>query len=440
MADIFKKNSRKFSNFLWIVLEKIIAILGLILVTAYVARYIGPTLYGQIALAVSVFQILLFIAQMGTDTLIIKRVSLRVASGVRLTKVAIAMVSLIYLLLAVPVLGYISIGREPVTQALFAAVFASYFFLAIDLFSFFNNALLQSKRNTLANLSGLITGLTIRYLIVKLGMPAQWLGIPIILTTLVPFILRAFWFFRSSSTTGASAKLYIKKHGPRYAKYIFRTGGALVVSALSVAIYTRINQLMISSLAGDKALGVYSCALAISMTWSFVTVALVSTLMPAIYNERDAQMAEDKTANLCRIVILIALICIGGYVFAGHFVISILYGKAYLGAYKPGIALCISCLFSGLGTISSRYMIKFNGYRYISIKALIAGLTSVLFSFILIKHMGLMGAAINVLITEILSSTLMNYFFMRGMVGRMHLRIFCGIKLRSLVPRKWATQ
>ncbi|MGL4724253.1 MAG: oligosaccharide flippase family protein [Scandinavium sp.] len=432
MFNRFKRNDRKISNFLWIIVEKIIAILGLILVTAYVARYIGPTIYGRIALAVSVFQIVQFIAQMGTDTLIIKRASLRVLSGIRLTKIAITLVGMTYLLLGLPVLGFISVGREPVTVVLFAAVFTSYFFLTVDLFSFFNNALLQSERNTLANLSGLISGLSIRYLIVKLGMPAEWLGIPIILTTLVPLILRCIWFFRSSATTGEATQFNVKKHGTRYAKYIFQTGGALVVSALSVAIYTRINQLLISSLIGDKALGVYSCALAISMTWSFITVALVTTLMPSIYNERDNNRAEDKTARLCRVTILIAMICIVGYIFIGHFIISSLYGEAYIEAYKPGIILCISCLFSGLGTISSRYMIKYTGYRYISIKALITGLTSVLISYVLIQRMGIMGAAINVLITEILSGTVLNYFFMRGAVLRMHFRILPGMRLNTL--------
>ena len=43
------------SNSLWMMLEKVISIFGLIFVTSYVAKYIGPTNFGKIALATTVF-------------------------------------------------------------------------------------------------------------------------------------------------------------------------------------------------------------------------------------------------------------------------------------------------------------------------------------------------------------------------------------------------
>jgi len=43
------------SNSLWMMLEKIISMFGLIFVMSYVAKYIGPDNFGKIALATTIF-------------------------------------------------------------------------------------------------------------------------------------------------------------------------------------------------------------------------------------------------------------------------------------------------------------------------------------------------------------------------------------------------
>lgn len=60
-------------NAVWMMSEKIISIFGLIFVTSSVAKYVGPNLFGQIALSLSIFQIVQIIAQMGGGTIIFKR-------------------------------------------------------------------------------------------------------------------------------------------------------------------------------------------------------------------------------------------------------------------------------------------------------------------------------------------------------------------------------
>lgn len=55
--------------------EKVISIFGLIFVTAYVAKYVGPGVFGQISFSMSVFQITQIIAQLGSSVIIFKRIS-----------------------------------------------------------------------------------------------------------------------------------------------------------------------------------------------------------------------------------------------------------------------------------------------------------------------------------------------------------------------------
>ncbi|HCR4082370.1 TPA: oligosaccharide flippase family protein, partial [Proteus mirabilis] len=77
-------NKKILHNAIWMISEKAISIIGLFLVTSYVAKYVGPETFGIIALATATFQIVQIIAQLGNDNIIFKRVSKNNRSGIKL--------------------------------------------------------------------------------------------------------------------------------------------------------------------------------------------------------------------------------------------------------------------------------------------------------------------------------------------------------------------
>ncbi|HCB3574828.1 TPA: oligosaccharide flippase family protein, partial [Klebsiella pneumoniae] len=92
------------SNSIWMMSEKVISIVGLIFVTSYVAKYVGPGIFGQIAFATSLFQITQVISQLGSDVIIFKRISRNVTSGIKLIYATTTIRFFIYLLTSIPVL------------------------------------------------------------------------------------------------------------------------------------------------------------------------------------------------------------------------------------------------------------------------------------------------------------------------------------------------
>lgn len=63
------------SNSFWMMFEKLIGIFGLIFVTSYVAKYIGPENFGKIALATTVFTFVQTLTWFGNQEILFKRVS-----------------------------------------------------------------------------------------------------------------------------------------------------------------------------------------------------------------------------------------------------------------------------------------------------------------------------------------------------------------------------
>ncbi|MBL7457230.1 polysaccharide biosynthesis C-terminal domain-containing protein, partial [Escherichia coli] len=80
-------------------------------------------------------------------------------------------------------------------------------------------------------------------------------------------------------------------------------------------------------------------------------------------------------------------------------------------SYPIMLILSLSTLLSLLGTISARYIVKYSGYSYLSKKMFIVMIVSLFFNLILIRFYGIHGSASATLITELLSFTLLNYFY-----------------------------
>ena len=69
------KSDARIKNSLWMLIEKSISLFGLIFIVSAVAKYTGPQIYGEIALAASIFILSKTIAQLGLDQVYFKYVS-----------------------------------------------------------------------------------------------------------------------------------------------------------------------------------------------------------------------------------------------------------------------------------------------------------------------------------------------------------------------------
>jgi len=116
-----------------------------------------------------------------------------------------------------------------------------------------------------------------------------------------------------------------------------------------------------------------------------------------------------------------------GIFLIGSWVVNTLYGADFIESIKLLPIVALATMFSALGTISYRYMIKLNGYKYLSIKMIGVGMLSVPLSYIFIQYYGIWGAAICFVLIEFLSLTLANYFFKKQVILKLHLSVI-GLK------------
>ena len=399
-------------NSLWMMLEKFIGIFGVIFVTSFVAKYIGPANFGKIALVTTLFTFVQTITWFGNQEILFKRVSKNNRSGLQYLSSTQSIRRLLFLCLALPVLIYLYIFSDLLTLIFGIASAIATYFLTQDIYNIYNNAILHSYINALANVSGLCVALLVRYLIVLFNLDYAYLAIPIILVTLIPFLLKKFIFNRKNTSMQVVSLAY--------RKYYLWTGSALVISSLSVSFYTQITSLMLAGLTSTHELGIYAAAVTIGSAWTFINIAVITSVLSKIYRENDKFESYKMIAKLNVLIALISLCVIATLAVLGHWIITALYGSAYIAAYQLLIILAMATMCSGLGTVAARLIIKEENYIYISKKMLFVAISSVPISYTMINLYGLVGAAYSVLLIEFLSLTVFNYFYKKGLIFKIH--------------------
>lgn len=402
-------------NTLWMVLEKIVIIVGYFLVSAFVAKYLGPAMVGQMAYLVAVYQIVQTIAKWGSESVIFRRVSKNPQSGSRCLQASMRFRLIFLLAMTIPLELYFYLSQSTLVFIFSAAIALSALFSSLDVYAVYYNARLRSRYNTAINCCGLIFSLALRAAAVLLILKPAWLALPIAINSGLPLLLRHLKYRRSDAVA-------LKKENRRhYQRYFFHSGKHLVFSALAISLYAQCQNFFIYHYAGSSQLGIYTVAVNFTAGAGAFINALITSCYVSIYAESDPLRARAKAGALLRWVAAAALLASMAIVTLGGVVIDGLYGDEYALAREPLVILSLASALSFMGTVTYRYIMHYGGFYYLSVKTVFTLVISTLITGFMVKRYGIAGAAWAAVIVELLSLTLLNYFFKNRAVLKLHL-------------------
>ncbi|MGK0489305.1 MAG: O-antigen/teichoic acid export membrane protein [Candidatus Endobugula sp.] len=208
----------------------------------------------------------------------------------------------------------------------------------------------------------------------------------------------------------------------------------LILSGLSIAIYTKIDQVMLGSMIGEEAVGQYSVAVRISTVWHFIPLILATSLFPAILNarkqskelyEKRLQHYFDLSAGLAYLVAIPLSI-------AAPWIILLLFGDVYKTA-GPIFAIHVwSCLFAFLGGAREQYLVAEKLFKF-SMGCTIAGaIVNLVLNYYLIPSCGGIGAAVATLVSSSISAFFSSFLIANSQVELRHQIKSILIPLRML--------
>lgn len=385
----------------WLMFGKMLSlIVGLV-----VARYLGPSSFGDLNFGLAIVTILAAVGALGLDTFIIREIIQEPAKrdeilGTSLWLRIITYAALIPIAIGIYWISHQLSGNPGKPLTLMVGLLAlAYFFKSFNVIDAYFQSQVQSKYVVHVQNICLIASAVLKITVVTLGLPLIY----IVLTFIFDGVILALGLVIVYQKRGLS--IFKWSYNKKRAKALLKQSSPLILSAVMVSIYMKIDVIMLKSV-GSKAVGIYSSAANLSEAWYFIPVAIVTSVFPALVNARKTDYSRyiKRLGNLYDLLTFICLPVAIFISFTANYIIHILYSNKFEGA---GTMLSIhiwSGIFVFLGSASSQYLIA-EGYTRISFYRTAAGaIVNILLNLWLIPKYAGIGASIATLIACFIST------------------------------------
>ncbi|MBN4866510.1 flippase [Providencia stuartii] len=382
-------------------------ILGL-LVGAWVARYLGPTLYGELAFVLTYLAFFQVISFLGMNGIIVRDISKNPNEAPTILGTAFflqCVAGLLCWILAIIIMAIIY-GWADLRVVLTAIIGSILVFQSSDTIDLWFQSQSQSKRTVLAKLIAYIISNSLKVILILSESPLTYFAFITALEGLI----------------GAVSLFYAYKKYPcplpwsiipKKIIILFKESWTFVLSGLTIIIYMRIDIIMIEDILGTEQLGIYAAMLPLSTLWHVIPMSIYTSLMPYI-SRLKIENEEKYKKTLAKVFLVYSilgwLICIPIY-FLSPFLIRFLYGEQYaLGGDILSIYIFTN-LFICSGVALGFWVLNERKGHLSLIRTSLGALFLVSINFYLIPKYGLIGAAISAVLTQAFSTILLNIIF-----------------------------
>ena len=392
---LFDKKTVK--NASWLMAGRIVHILLSFVIGLLTARYLGPSNYGVINYATAYTTFFTAFCTLGINSVIVKNfIDHPSEEGETIgTTLLLRLVSSVLSLCTIVGIVRIVDGNEPITLAVVALYCLSLVFHIFDTFNYWFQSKLLSKYYAIATLVSYLAASAYRIVLLMTGKSVQWFAV----ANSVDYCIVAILLFL----------LYKLNHGPklsfsiRKAKELLSVSHSYILSGLMVAIYGATDKLMLKQMLDESSVGYYSLASTISTMWVFVLAAVIDSLKPTImrYHQNDKESFESSNRKLYAIIFYLSFLASVVITLIAPLFIRIVYGEAYLPAVTPLRIVVWYVAFSYLGVARDIWIVCEKKQKYLKYLYFGSAALNVLLNFILIPQLGVNGAALATVITQI---------------------------------------
>ncbi|MCX8759117.1 flippase [Vibrio parahaemolyticus] len=395
----------------WLIFDKLIRLLLGLLVSAWVARYLGPSKFGELAYVLAYLAFFQTIALLGMDGIVVRDIAkdrskageiLGTACVLRLTVGAFCWI------VAIVGMAWVN-GLQSSSVYITALAGASLIFQPADTVDLWFQSQSQSRRTVIAKLIAYLISNGLKVILILNSAPLLAFALVMSLEALFAAVALVFAYRQYScqqpwQLLSEKAKIMLKESWP------------FIISGLSVIVYMRIDQIMIKEMLGESDLGIYAAVLPLATLWTFIPMTLSVSLAPLVARtKQESQHAYwvCLSAIFRGFALLGWLICIPVFLLSGY-VVDILFGPDYAsGSEVLSIAVFVN-LFINMGIAQSLWILNEGKSKLSLYKTTLGASVCLICNFFLIPEFGIVGAAISALIAQFSSTMLANAFLCRN--------------------------
>lgn len=412
------------ANASWLLLDRAIRILLGVTIGAWVARHLGPDVYGRLSFSVALVAILAAVANLGADPVIVRDLARdQLHSGeVVGTAFAVRLFAGVIAWCAGIIIAYALGGRDRDSALLTGIVGSSLVFQAADSVDLWFQSQGENKRTVIPKLLAYSATTAFKVVLIIRNAPIEaFAGALAADTALGAFglftALRRFPLMGRWRATVQRAGQLIGEASP------------FLLSNIAILMYMRIDQIMVRYFCGNAALGEYSAALSLSSFPGFLPILLNTVFAPRIAAQKMASEESYRRDlnQLFRLYAGLALLVAVCLAVLAPLAIRVLFGRHYAPAASILSVHGITNVFIFLGVAQNLWIVNEQKGSIAIYKAVCGLAACVAFNVVLIPRFGAIGAAVSAVLVQAIASV--------GINALVAPQVFA-MQIRALVPGK----
>jgi PST family polysaccharide transporter len=394
-------------NFGWLAADKLFRLLSTVWVGFVVARYLGPADFGVLNYVLSMVGIGALLAEAGIEAVVRRDLLseptragsiLLEASLVRLAVGAVCYVLLV-------AFAYTS-EHSTVEKTLFLVMGATLFQPALFAPDLWFQSRLESRVSVSIQTAVLVAGAAGRLVLVARGSPLIAFGWMMVAEVAVMGVLLWIVAKRRGLRLGWSPTWTANVNR------IWTESWPLLMSGIAVAVYMRIDAVMLRKMLDESAVGFYAAAVRFSDIWLFIPGALAISALPALMRARSASPAQyrSRLAQYCDVSALIAYALALPTALLAPWLIDLAYGSAFSNASSVLRVHVWILVFAALGVVRGQYCVNEGLTRFHLVATLVGAALNVGLNLWLIPRQGALGAAIATLAAQAVAAWISTFW------------------------------
>lgn len=414
LVSFFKGEEVKkyFFNTSWMMGEKIITMGLAMVVSIFVARYLGPENYGILSYAISITSLFAIATHMGLSGLAVRELVNNPKEHEELMGTIFGIKFLAALFAIVGFLVFINFSGDSNEVEFWVLLIVSGTILLkpFEVFDFWFQAKVKAKYSSIVRATAIITLSVVKIGLVVFGAHLLLFAGAYLVQALLLGVLFVFFFKRQAEIPLISWKFNFSR-----AKELLSQGWMIMAGAIFAMVYIKIDQVMLRWLIDAEEVGIYSVAAKLSEAWYFIPSMIVASLFPKLLEirKRDEVHFKKRLQQLFDMLFVIALILALIVTLISQPVINFLYGVEFESA-----ALILSIhiwagIFIFMRAAFSKWILIEDAIAFSLITQALGAIANIVMNFILIPIYGGLGAAIATIISYAIASYFALIFYQK---------------------------
>jgi O-antigen/teichoic acid export membrane protein len=392
---------RYFKNTSWIMAEQFLRIIAGLFVGIWVARYLGPEKFGLFSYVLAFTAIIGGIAKLGLDGILVREL----VNHSEKHDIYLGTAFWLKILGAFLVMGIMAAivpftSNDATTNLFIFIITAGMVFQSFEVVEFYFQSQVLAKIISICKVIQLSLSSTIKIYLVLTEAELLYFVLVTAFDSL-SLALSYFIAYKLHKNLG-----FFTHFNLSIAKQLLKDSWPLILSAIVVMIYMRIDQIMIKEMLGEYEVGIYSAAARLSEAFYFIPVLILTSLFPAILNakKRSEELYKQRLQLLYTFMAWMAIGIALPMTFLADWLIVLLFGQAYQEAGQVLMIHVWAAIFVFIGVSFGKYLLAENLTKIAFQRTLLGAASNVLLNFWLIPIYGITGAAIATLLAQFIAN------------------------------------